>query len=455
MNVATKIRQWGLRAGLTTLTLFILLLILRVYFALTPAVLAPETLAILAQANRLPTDTENGLRQFGLLAPKGEDPVAYGRCMLQVAREHRSATTDVDDATHSERQRACAKGPPPLAAPPEMPRIQLKTSTEEWQQLEQMHIDPTLQERFEAVMGGGPRYLGRDFLDPFTENFGTLQYLHRATTARVGRQWIDGQHDQAARRWRESNAAWSGFAQESLVSAMLAVAAQTQNLLSIQRALREGSAELSERDRVQLLEALEPIDRMPDATAQSMMAEWIFMTSALDSVEETGKRLSGPFLKFGYDHNDTINITAANLISARSEIQRHAKGQTVPSVPLRMYCAGWEGIIATRVCPLLTRNPLGRILASMHIPAYASYGTRVADLRNLAAATRLMIQLRGLHADPDSMGRMNNEAPEDMRDVFTKKPFDIDPVKRILRVQLREKSTFLGAPGPYELGLWP
>ena len=44
------------------------------------------------------------------------------------------------------------------------------------------------------------------------------------------------------------------------------------------------------------------------------------------------------------------------------------------------------------------------------------------------------------------------EAPENMRDIFSKAPFTYDPGQRRLPIQLREKSTVLGE-GSYTLPL--
>ena len=93
------------------------------------------------------------------------------------------------------------------------------------------------------------------------------------------------------------------------------------------------------------------------------------------------------------------------------------------------------------------------ILTQVAQPSYRSYGVRVADLRNLAAATRLAIEARrkGLK-DGEVLARFVAEAPDNMRDVFTQQPFAYDATKRRLSIELREKSTVLGE-GSYRLPL--
>lgn len=84
---------------------------------------------------------------------------------------------------------------------------------------------------------------------------------------------------------------------------------------------------------------------------------------------------------------------------------------------------------------------------------YPPYGTRVADLRNLAAATRLTIEARRRGLSGDALAAFVANAPADMRDVFTGKPFEYDAAKKELRPVLREKNTVLGEKGPYALPL--
>ncbi len=80
-----------------------------------------------------------------------------------------------------------------------------------------------------------------------------------------------------------------------------------------------------------------------------------------------------------------------------------------------------------------------------------SYGTRVADLRNLAAATRLTIEVRRQGLSGEALAHFVAHTPDNMRDVFTRQPFAYNLQTRELTIVLREKSPVLGDAGEYRL----
>jgi esterase/lipase superfamily enzyme len=93
------------------------------------------------------------------------------------------------------------------------------------------------------------------------------------------------------------------------------------------------------------------------------------------------------------------------------------------------------------------------VLTQIGLPDYHSYGTRIADLRNLAAATRLTVEARRQGLSGEALARFIAQAPEDMRDVFSRQAFAYNPQSRELTIVLREKSPVLGDPGEYRLPL--
>jgi hypothetical protein len=144
------------------------------------------------------------------------------------------------------------------------------------------------------------------------------------------------------------------------------------------------------------------------------------------------------------------------ILRAAQNARLGAMGQTVDNEHQTSHrrCSGFPLISENNppLCALLGRNGIGMILMSVAEPAYGSYGTRIADLRNLAAATRLTIEARRQGLQGEALAHFVAEAPENMRDIFSKAPFAYDPSQRQLTIRLREKSTVLGE-GSYTLSL--
>lgn len=104
------------------------------------------------------------------------------------------------------------------------------------------------------------------------------------------------------------------------------------------------------------------------------------------------------------------------------------------------------------LCLPFVRNPFGMWVNE---PDFFDIrqGTHIADLRNLAAATRLTIEARRQGLRGDALARFVASAPEGMRDLFTQQAFAYNIQTRELTIVLREKSPVLGEPGAYRLPL--
>jgi hypothetical protein len=157
--------------------------------------------------------------------------------------------------------------------------------------------------------------------------------------------------------------------------------------------------------------------------------------------------------KLTFDVNDTLNRVAAANLQNQQVVLSGARGEPValiewPSLTQACNTLGdWEYL-----CLPFVRNPVGRIVVVISAPMYRDYGVRVADLRNLAAATRLTIEARRRSLAGEALTRFIGAAPADMRDVFSRQPFVYDQTAKHLRIELRQRSTVLGEKS-YELAL--
>lgn len=130
-----------------------------------------------------------------------------------------------------------------------------------------------------------------------------------------------------------------------------------------------------------------------------------------------------------------------------------ANGKPAPMMPDEWQQFGCHALQALApVCLPFMRNPVGRVLAAIALPSYADYGTRVGDLSNLAAATRLTISAREQGVAAVKLAAFVTSAPADQRDVFSAEPLAYDATARKLKIKLRTKSSILGNDG-YELAL--
>ncbi len=460
--------------------------VLQIYYRLTPVALSAEALALNARAAKLPTLTENGYRLKGLFAPREQDAVVFGKCLLDAQEQHRlnekasgvKAPENDDKVAWTEYDKGygerfnrllavCNKEGTPLTLPATLTdiRISLDTTDDQWQTLASVVVDETLQARADAVRDGGVRRLGEKVDSPFPPD-DTLMKLERWRIARGVVAWRGGDRPMATNLWATAIADWAKSANSTLIEAMLATAAQTQVLIAIQSSVAQ-VASVDEATANGLLISVKPIETMPDSVAESMIAEWqmhgslmkqlsenpmggVTMGAKRNEIEAATDRMSA----WTFDPNDTMNLLASNNLWSQDAMLKAALGQMAPAYPgdrLAFGCGsggGWG-----MVCLPFVRNPVGRILVTIAMPAYANYGVRVADLRNFAAATRLTIEARRRQLTGDALVQFVAKAPSDMRDVFTGRPFSYDQARKRLVVELHERSTVLGDKEPYELAL--
>lgn len=111
---------------------------------------------------------------------------------------------------------------------------------------------------------------------------------------------------------------------------------------------------------------------------------------------------------------------------------------------------------AAIVCYGALPNPFGRYFldnTGVEASAYERYGVRIADVRNLAAATRLTLEARRRGLTGQGLAAFLADAPPEMRDVFTRQPFAYDAQASELAIVLHHKSHVLGDAGEYRLPL--
>ena len=484
MKIVTKVLMGLLAIPLVLLAVAVLV---QTYYHLTPVPLSVEALGLNARAEKLPTVTENGYRLYGLFAPRDQDPVTFGKCLFdaqdQHRREEKASAVKVpayDDkvlraeyekqsgARFKALQDGCAKGGTLLTLPPLLSelRIKLDTTDDQWTALSAVVPNEAVLLRAAAVRSGGVRRLGAEVDSPLL-NYEGLMKLERWRIAKGVVAWRGGDRVQATHMWATSIADWAKSANSTLIEAMLSTAAQTQVLIAVQGSVAR-SERIDDATANGLLEALKPIESMPDSLAESMVSEWQMNVRMMQQVAEYPLRslsLQGgernlferAMERVGawtFDVNGTINALAAANLWSQDAMRKAALGGDVPEYP-----GGTLGFGCTdasdwgMACLPFMRNPVGGILAAIAMPNYPGYGTRVADLRNFAAATRLVIEARRRGLSGEALSQFVSASPAGTRDVFSASPFAYDAVQKRLRVQLRERSNFLGDKGPYELPL--
>lgn len=184
-----------------------------------------------------------------------------------------------------------------------------------------------------------------------------------------------------------------------------------------------------------------------DHLRTSVKAKWDNKTNADNRMWFSGWRV---VFETVYDPVDGVNLYTRDFETQRQRLLEAANGRATHHTISTNPCP-WLGQ-SGYVCLPFERNPVGRWLSRMSL-SYEHYGTRIADLRNLAAATRLTIEARRQGLTGEALASFIASAPEGMRDVFTQQAFAYQPDTRKLGIVLREKSPVLGEPGQYELGL--
>lgn len=439
-------------------------LLAQAYYHLTPAAPSVDAQMLDARVALRPAVTENGYRAYGVLAPRGDDPVRYGRCLadaqqrLFVRRQSRTlaATAPDDDTTEV---MACRRGAPllPLPTLPSDIRITPSTVATTLAVIADARPDDELLRRDDIVWTAGPRRLGATPESPLPP-FDVLARVTRWRIADAARLWHTGARDQAIATWRQVLERTTACAGDTLIDAMISVNLQTQTLLAIQYALVAATDAPTAEEARALQLALASLEQMPERAAESMLGEWQLHRSVVATMGNVPRspfsfdgqdHLQNMFARFGpvfYDQQDTLNAFARNDRWLEHAFVAAARAQPVP--------AAMETIDTPSSFLLLpfSRNPVGRLLAAIAAPMYGDYGTRVADLRNLAAATRLTIAARAGAVPKSGFAAFIAAAAPDQRDVFTGRPFAFDAVTGRLQMQLRVPSTVLGE-ARYELPL--
>lgn len=485
MRILKKIVLWliGLIAAVAAAIVGI-----QVFYKLTPVALSPETVALNERAGKLPVVTENGYRAFGLLAPKDADAVRYGRCLLEAhnaQREERQALYKTSPPTHdkaayethwkpfSDRagaaEAACLQGGTRVSLPKELADMRIKPgmTTAQWKALAAVTPDPMIVARAEAVWAGEARRLGADIDSPLAE-FQNLIKLERWRTARAIQAWDSQDRVQAVAAWSRSINDWVRSADDSLIDAMISTAALSQIMIAMQDAAAR-SERIDDATAAAALAALAPIEAMPKAIADSMVTEWQMTSGLMKSLPgmtspfavpgqgESGivARTMERGVELTFDINDMLNRTATTNLQIQRNVMSAARGEPeipVESMGMTSACGSlgnWEFF-----CLPFVRNPIGRILAAISTPMYRDYGVRIADLRNLAAATRLTLEARHRGLSGSAPATFVASAPAGMRDVFTGQPFSYDRALKRLGMQLRSRSNVLGDKEKgYELAL--
>lgn len=473
--------------GLVALPLALLLVVVLVqaYYHLSPVEVTAEAKALDAEATMLPAVTDNGFRAYGILAPEGMDPVAYGKCLIAsqktLAEEKRRDRSNAPRVTDPERfeeyskrwyvreqalELPCSEGKSALRLPREPQGLKISPSTTEaeWNALHALVPEPVLRARVDAVWEGEARRLGA-VIDAPMVRYDALSRVPRWQIADARAAWLRGEHDAATVTWARLLADTTRHAGDSLIDAMISVAIQTQTLLAIQSAVSSNQA-LAATDAAQLFAAMGTVERVPDAVVKSLLFEWRLHQDVLEKVDDVsalssiavsesgavrtlGERLS----RWGFDRTDTLNLFARNNRWSANAMLTTANGKPAPMMPDEWQQFGCHSLQALApACLPFMRNPVGRVLAAIALPSYADYGTRVADLRNLAAATRLTISARAQGVTAAKLAALVASAPGDQRDVFSGEALAYDATARKLKIKLRTKSSILGNDG-YELAL--
>lgn len=461
--------------GVLALLLFatIALVALHTYYHFTPVELSDEARSLDERAAALTRDTDNGLRLVGLLAPHEMDPVTFGRCVLEAERRFwsdvekesgRSAPVE-DTKTFSERMREaadarkkqCAGAGTQLQAPDgkALPPLTLSSTRPDWNLWSLVKVEPMLWTRYEQVMGTAPRYLAPSMYSSGLENFGTLMTLHRIRMALAVDQWRTGQTDAALDAWETSMRQWARVAPESLISSMLAVAAMSQTLASMHAAWQEQSSPTDPVvwGRVQSITRM--TDSLPAAIEASVVTEWALTShvvrhsiSSSGGVDSNWSQLS----TFLYDRDHTLNLLAEDASARAPLLRATAEGKTGART-IERSCSAPNAWLVSPACQIVGRNPVGQVLASVAMNSYESYGTRVADLLNFAAATRLIAEAKKRGVGPAALPDWIEQARTDQRDLYTNQPFSFDPAGPALRVPLKHRNPVLGEAGEYRLPL--
>jgi hypothetical protein len=432
-----------------------------VYWLVSPP-LSPQAQDYEALAKALPTSTDNAYRVEGLFAPAALDPVQYGRCVhpfLQLRKDQ--------EAEKQKGVERCNQGKTLLSLPPALDQAKVSPgwTEREWLTLAQAVPDQTLLSRTKEIAAAGPRIFGYRPLDP-SPPLRPLLMLNLWQSAHALALWRQGRTDDAVSAFEDAIEDNLQSADDTLIEARVSMNGLSKNLLALQLALAQSPAP-DEAIAQRLRHVLDAVDSMPSRGAKAMDAEWATYTSGFD-FEELRNELDRPGVLGWFTtaplrlthREDTLNRIAIMFGDARQRMFDASKGPlTAQSAPTQMPEASpctslSKGTLV--LCYAFRPNPFGRYFldnAGLRADKYEPYGIRIADVRNLAAAARLTLEARRRGLAGQALAAFVADAPEDMRDVFTRQPFAYDTQARELTIVLREKSTVLGDAGEYRLPL--
>lgn len=470
-----RVLRW-IRNGILAILMVVgLWVVQRLYFIATPEAPTPERLVLDERTQAGNVDSDGGLLFMGLLAPADMDPVAYGRCLLEAERsawndagmgkpiepgtedeieEASEARYSQWQATRDERVTACASGNELLTGPTSdtHPRPRIDWTDSQWHKAAEAPVDAHLSLRFDQIMDSASRSIRVYGITDELPGFSVLAGIHRSKTAKLRAMWRYGERRAAESAWLHAVESWPAFANQNLISAMIGVAAQTDHLLAIHSLASDRAVAASAEDWSALMALTEPAEDMAQAIVPALENERLFYASIqgdmLNSMSlETGWPKTT--IRAVFDQAATSNLHADMVLRAATNAQKAAMGDTsiAEEQAAERSCAGFPVVSRQNMplCALLGRNGVGVVLMAIAEPAFASYGTRIADLRNLAAATRLTLEARRQGIAPGAVtAEWVRQAPADMRDVFTHEPFEYDADRKVLRILLRERNTALG-----------
>jgi len=483
--------RWFKRIVLGVLAAVVVLLLavvgLQVWYRFTPVDASAEAKGLVDKAAKLPTLTDNGYRLYGIEAPQALDATEYGRCQYEAYLTQRKTEAELNDpipaadkpetkaaydaywAVRGERAAklyaACRKGGTTVQLPKVLTdaKINLNTTRDDLARIAGIRFEPVLLGRAEQVWAGDARRLGTGYDAPIPMAT-PLVAIERWRVARAAVAWDAGDRVTAVNAWANTIRNWVKSADDSLIDSMISVNVLMQTLIAMQQSAAL-SPSLDEATANALLAALTPMEAMPHAVSDSLLAEWQSVPSLADAMERGATvldhqdtsvpvRLVKLITRVTFDRNDTMNRLAKSFLWSQRAVREAAQGGTPSPMPAEWSsppCEGFGDI--GYACLAFGRNPVGRIGSIIATPYYNDYGVRVADLMTLVNATRLTVRARQLGLTGSSLEKWVAEAPADMRDRSGKQPFAYDAAARRLRATLATRNPVLGDKGSYALPL--
>jgi hypothetical protein len=291
-----------------------------------------------------------------------------------------------------------------------------------------------------------------------------LRQLAQWRVASAVHRWQDGRYEEALETWAQVAGHAMRATGDDLSETHRSIEVLTQWFLSLQVALAS-TPRLDDATAHRAMALLSTADALPQAMHRSLLGEWHSTVQTLRHVtthvnsswrakttDENRAAFSWARLLFEtvYDPIDGVNLYTRDFETQRQRVLEAADGSPTQHTISNNPCP-WLGPTGY-VCLPFERNPVGRWIGRAS-QSYEHYGTRIADLRNLAAATRLTIEARRQGLSGEALAHFIAQAPDDMRDVFSRQPFAYNVQTRELTIVLREKSPVLGEPGEYRLPL--